>query len=66
MSTTPVTIPEKLLSPGQVAELFGVDSKTVSRWARQGLISCVRTVGGHRRFFPAELRAHLTTLPRNS
>lgn len=41
---------EQMLTPQQVAELFTVDPKTVSRWAREGLIRAVRTPGGHRRF----------------
>lgn len=41
---------DKLLPPREVAELLGVDPKTVSRWARLGKIPSVRTPGGHRRF----------------
>lgn len=39
-----------LLTPGEVARLFGVDPKTVSRWAAAGRLASVRTRGGHRRF----------------
>ncbi|HEX3812242.1 MAG TPA: BldC family transcriptional regulator [Mycobacteriales bacterium] len=39
-----------LLTPGEVADLFRVDPKTVSRWATAGRIESVRTPGGHRRF----------------
>lgn len=45
-----------LLTPGEVAELFGVDPKTVTRWARTGRLPAVRTLGGHRRF-PADVVA---------
>ena len=38
------------LTPGQVAELLHVSPKTVSRWASQGLLPCLVTLGGHRRF----------------
>lgn len=41
---------EPLMSPGEVAQLFRVDPKTVSRWARMGRIKFCRTPGGHRRF----------------
>ncbi len=56
---------EALLKPGEVAEIFRVDPKTVARWAKAGKISCVRTLGGHRRFREAEIRA-LVTQPLNA
>jgi excisionase family DNA binding protein len=42
--------PERLLTPGEVAAVFRVDPKTVTRWAAAGRISSIRTPGGHRRF----------------
>ena len=45
-----------LLTPGEVATLFRVNPKTVTRWARAGKISAVRTLGGHRRFRASEIR----------
>ena len=50
---------EELMTPGQVAKLFAVDPKTVSRWANSGKITSVKTLGGHRRFRAAEIRAML-------
>jgi excisionase family DNA binding protein len=50
---------ERLLTPAEVARLFKVDPKTVTRWAAQGRISCVRTPGGHRRYRESELLAIL-------
>lgn len=47
---------EKMLSPQQVATLFSVDPKTVSRWAREGKIKFVRTPGNHRRYPASEIR----------
>ena len=41
---------DKLLTVGQVAELFRVDPKTVTRWARDGKLPYLATPGGHRRF----------------
>lgn len=38
------------LTPGEVAVLFRVNSKTVARWALAGRIPSVVTPGGHRRF----------------
>jgi excisionase family DNA binding protein len=54
-----------LLAPREVAALFRVDPKTVTRWAEQGRLTTVRTLGGHRRFRADEvyalLRGSLTT-----
>ena len=47
---------ERLLTPGEVATLFRVDPKTVTRWAASGRISSIQTPGGHRRFREAEVR----------
>jgi excisionase family DNA binding protein len=50
-------VTEKLLTPGEVAELFKVNPKTVTRWARAGKITAIRTLGGHRRFRVEEIRS---------
>jgi excisionase family DNA binding protein len=47
---------EKLLTPAEVANLYRVDPKTVMRWAKSGVMPCVRTPGGHRRFRVADVR----------
>jgi len=41
---------DALLTPGEVATLFRVTPKTVTRWAEAGKLPVVRTLGGHRRF----------------
>ena len=46
----------ELLTPGEVAVMFRVDPKTVTRWARAGRISAIRTIGGHRRFRASEIQ----------
>lgn len=50
---------EKLLTPYEVAQMFRVTPKTVLRWAQSGRLSSVRTMGGHRRYREAEVRALL-------
>lgn len=50
---------EVLLTPAEVASLFRVDPKTVTRWAKAGKLSYIRTLGGHRRYPEAEVRALL-------
>jgi excisionase family DNA binding protein len=51
--------PEQLLTPSEVAAMFRVNPKTVTRWARAGKISAIRTLGGHRRFKASEIRKFL-------
>lgn len=55
----------KLLTPAEVAALFRVDPRTVTRWARDGLITSVKTPGNHRRFREAEILALLRGEPRD-
>ncbi|MFZ0325502.1 MAG: BldC family transcriptional regulator [Actinomycetes bacterium] len=50
---------EALLTPAEVAALFRVDPKTVTRWAKAGKLSAIRTLGGHRRFRESEVLALL-------
>ena len=48
-----------LLTPAEVANLFHVDPKTVSRWAKDGKLDSIRTPGGHRRYDAETVRAML-------
>jgi len=50
---------ETLLTPAEVAALFRVDPKTVTRWAKAGKLSAIRTLGGHRRYRESEVKALL-------
>ena len=52
-----------LLTPAEVAALFRVDPKTVTRWAQQGKLHSIRTLGGHRRYSEAEVQAFLHRPP---
>ena len=47
--------PEPLLTPAEVASMFRVDPKTVTRWAKAGKLSAIRTLGGHRRYRESEV-----------
>jgi excisionase family DNA binding protein len=51
---------DALLTPAEVAALFRVDPKTVTRWARAGKLTSLRTLGGHRRYRESEVRALLS------
>lgn len=46
---------EVLLTPSEVASLFRVDPKTVTRWAKAGKLTAIRTLGGHRRYKRSEV-----------
>jgi excisionase family DNA binding protein len=53
---------EKLLTPAEVASLFRVDPKTVTRWAKAGKLTSIRTLGGHRRYKESEVKALLKSI----
>ena len=62
---TRLTDAEVLLTPSEVAALFRVDPKTVTRWAKAGKLTSIRTLGGHRRYRESGVRellkSHLNT-----
>lgn len=47
---------EVLLTPAEVASMFRVDPKTVTRWAKSGKLTAIRTLGGHRRYRQSEVQ----------
>ena len=47
---------ENLLTPSEVATLFRVDPKTVTRWAKAGKLTAIKTLGGHRRYRESEVK----------
>jgi excisionase family DNA binding protein len=51
---------EVLLTPSEVASLFRVDPKTVTRWAKAGKLTSIRTLGGHRRYKESEVKVLLS------
>lgn len=55
---------DPLLRPAEVASLFRVTSKTVTRWERQGLLVSERTLGGHRRYRASEVRRAIEKMSR--
>ena len=48
---------EEYVTPGVAARSLHVSTKTINRWANDGLIPCVVTLGGHRRFRRADIDA---------
>ena len=66
-SNLSITAQERLLTPAEVATLFRVDPKTVTRWAKAGKLTSIKTLGGHRRYKESEVKVLLkTTLPNTS
>ena len=57
---------ENLLTPSEVAALFRVDPKTVTRWAKAGKLTSIRTLGGHRRYKESEVKALLKSISPNA
>ena len=57
---------EVLLTPAEVASLFRVDPKTVTRWAKAGKLTSIRTLGGHRRYKESEVKALLKSISPNT
>jgi excisionase family DNA binding protein len=53
---------DSLLTPAEVAAIFRVNPKTVTRWARAGKITAIRTLGGHRRFRASEVHRWMSEL----
>ncbi len=48
---------DPFMTPGEVARLFRVDPKTVTRWAKAGKLNSIRTPGGHSRFRRSDIMA---------
>jgi excisionase family DNA binding protein len=44
------------LRTAEVADILQVSPKTVSRWAKEGKLPFMKTLGGHRRYPEAEIR----------
>ena len=65
-SNLSITAQEKLLTPAEVATLFRVDPKTVTRWAKAGKLTSIRTLGGHRRYKESEVKALLKITSSNT
>lgn len=47
------------LTPSEVSQVFRVSGKTVARWAKEGRLATIRTLGGHRRFSRAQVETLL-------
>jgi excisionase family DNA binding protein len=55
-----------LLTPAEVASMFRVDPKTVTRWAKAGKLTSIKTLGGHRRYKESEVKTLLKSISINN
>lgn len=44
------------MTPREVAAIFRVDPKTITRWANAGQLMPVKTPGGHNRFWESDVQ----------
>ena len=56
---------EKFLRTSDVAKMLHVSPKTVSRWAKEGRLPHLSTLGGHRRFPASEIERLMNELSGN-
>jgi excisionase family DNA binding protein len=49
----------ELMLGTEVARVFRVNPRTVAIWAINGKLACIRTIGGHRRYWRADVEALL-------
>ena len=47
---------EEFIRPAEAAKLLHVSPQTITRWAKEGRIGYVVTLGGHRRFRTSEVQ----------
>jgi excisionase family DNA binding protein len=55
-SPNAATTAPSYLRAAEVADIMHVSPKTVSRWAKEGKLPFLKTLGGHRRYPEAEIR----------
>lgn len=54
------------LTPGEVARVLHVSPKTVTRWAQEGRLPCIVTLGGHRRFLRQDVEGAAARMTRGT
>lgn len=62
VDTAPAQDGDQLIRPGKAARQFGVDTKSLRRWHKLGLIGAQLTAGGQRRYRESEVRALVAEL----
>ncbi len=62
MQPTRTVTDTSYLCTAEVAQLLSVSPKTISRWAKEGKLPFLRTIGGHRRYPEPQIRALVAEL----
>ncbi|MEQ1894684.1 MAG: helix-turn-helix domain-containing protein [Planctomycetota bacterium] len=62
----PSSARSELLTPAEACQLAGIGPTTLKRWADNGVLSHVKTAGGHRRFLRADLERYLQRQTRDA
>jgi len=57
---------ERMLRPREVALLFKVDPKTVTRWAKTGRLTPIVLPSGHRRYRASDVEALMSSTARRA
>lgn len=57
-----MSIEHDYLTPGELARAMHVSPKTILRWANEGRIPYLVTLGGHRRFLRSDVEALLVQM----
>ena len=57
---------DRYIATADVARMLHVSPKTVARWAKEGRLPFIRTLGGHRRYPKVEIERLVLTLAGNS
>lgn len=52
---------DRLITPREAAQVFGVRTTTVARWAREGRLPCIATPVAHRRYRLSDVLALLNS-----
>lgn len=55
----------RLLKTSEVAQRLGVDTATVGRYIREGILPAIATAGGHHRIYESDLHAFMASNARN-
>src|SRR6266508_3204455 len=60
----PMTNASKLLKTSEVAQRLGIDTATVGRYIREGILPATATAGGHHRIYEDDLHAFMAGVTR--
>jgi excisionase family DNA binding protein len=53
-----VAVKQDVMTPGEVAEYFGITPKTLRSWVKDERLRCIDLPSGHRRYLRAEVESY--------